>query len=199
MNTRKYFLLAASFILLAGLMTAAIGQRKSATGPTLSPPEPVLTIVKVNAIEIADGVVAVDKNNSVETMFGYSFLGKTSGGFPGSIMLSMNCAPAEFVPGGSNELTGGAWSLPVYMPTTMRGSSNYAGSLYGTIGKGKMDWDKTGTIANLYFVLTIEGGTLTWNGMQGYATFTGTLVEDEKTLQKTITGDLVFDVLSPAP
>ena len=195
MNSRKYFLLTASFILLAGLITGAMGQRKTgATAPTLSPPEPIQTIVKVNAIEIADGIVGVDKQNQVETMFGYSFLGRTSGALPGSFMFSMNCAPAAFVPGGTNDVTGGAWSLPVDM-NEIRGG--YAGSLYGVIEKGKMEWDKTGTRATLYLVLKIDGGTQIYKGFSGYALFTGTLVEDETTLLKTITGDLVFNSLNP--
>jgi len=184
MKTRKRILLALAFVLVAGLCTGAMAQVNR---------DPILPFVKVNAIEITDGTVGLDNEAKKETAFGYSFLGQTTGSFPGSFTLSMNCTPATPTPGDISELTGGAWTLPVYM-MGMKGSNGYAGSLYGTIAKGSMNWDKTGASADVYIVLNVDGGTQSWNGVQGYATFVGTLSVDEKTQKTTLSGELVFTI-----
>ena len=191
MNTSKHLLLVAAFVLLASLGSAMAQGKMDRRGAAIMPPEPIQPTVHVNAIEVTDGNIGYDIEKR-ETMFGYSFLGRTSGSFPGSFTLSMNCTPAIPVPGESSELTGGAWTLPVYMTTSLRGGASYAGSFYGTIANGKMHWDKTGTNAEVYFVLNVDGGTQTWNGVSGYATFEGTLFVDEKTQKTMLSGDLVF-------
>lgn len=196
MKTSKYFLLAAAFVLLAGLSLGAMAQGRmdSTRSIVRLPPEPPIeNSVSVNAIEVADGTIGTDSQTGSETVFGYSFLGRTTGDFPGSFSLSMNCTPALPVPGETNDLTGGSWTLPVYMPT-MTGSE-YAGSLYGTLSKGTMNWDKTATSATVYFVLNVDGGTQTWDGVTGYATFAGTISVDEKTQKTTLNGKLIFDIM----
>jgi hypothetical protein len=195
MKTSKYILLAAAIVLMAGLVAGVMAQGKitSRDSGVFLPPEPILPVTKVNAIEVTDGTIGMDNQTKKETMFGYSFLGRTTGAYPGSFTLSMNCAPAIPVPGESSDVTGGAWTLPVYMPS-VRGS--YAGSLYGTIAKGTMNWDKTGTNADVFFILNVDGGTQAWGGTQGYATFAGTLFVDEKTQETMLTGDMVFTILS---
>ena len=197
MKTSKHLLFAAAFVLLAGLCFGAMAQGKmDPQGSALRlPPEPILPIVKVNAIEITDGTIGLDNQTKKETAFGHSFLGRTTGSLPGSLTLSMNCTPATPIPGVTTELTGGAWTLPVYM-TGIKGGTGYAGSLYGTIANGKMNWDKTGTNADIYFVLNVDGGTQSWDGVQGYATFVGTLFVDEKTQKTMLSGDLVFNIIS---
>ena len=193
MKTSKNILLIAVFVLLSGLGTGTMAQSKAAAVFGL-PPEPIESVTTVNAIEVTDGTLGFSQTKD-ETMFGYSFLGRTTGAFPGSFTLSMNCTPAVPMPSDKSELTGGSWTLPVYM-TAVRG--NYAGSLFGTIAKGTMIWDKTGTNATMYIVLNVDGGTQSWNGYGGYATFTGTLSVDEKTQQTTLTGNLVFNlIISP--
>lgn len=194
MKTSKYFLLTAAFILLAGLGTA-MAQKSSIR----MPPEPIMPVIHINAIEISDGVVGYDQTKS-ETVYGYSFLGRTTGSFPGSFTLSMNCSPAIPVPGDSSLMTGGSWTLPVYTSSLKEGAT-YAGSLYGTISEGKMIWDKAGVLtgannADVFFVLNVEGGTQTWEGAKGYATFAGTLFVDEKTKKTMLTGDLVFTMFT---
>lgn len=193
MKTSKHLLLATAFVLLAGLGAGAMGQGKmDQKGSALRlPPEPILTTVHVNAIEITDGTVGIDNQTKQETAFGYSFLGRTTGVFPGSFTLSMNCTPATPIPGDASELTGGSWAMPVYISDVKGG---YAGSLYGTIAAGKMNWDKTGANADIYFVLNVDGGTQLWDGVQGYATFVGTLFVDEKTQKTMLSGDLVFTI-----
>ena len=212
MKTGKLFLLAAAFVLLAGLSASALAQSKMAS-PAFLPPEPVVTVSKVNAIEVTDGTLGYDGETKEETAFGFSFLGRTTGAFPGSFTLSMNCAPPPRPPvdkGGIagafivpilppvTGITGGLWTLPVYV-TGIR-STGYAGSLYGTIAKGTMYWDKTGTIAKAIIALNVDGGTQSWEGVRGYATFSGTLFVDEKTQKTMLSGDLVFDAnVSPVP
>jgi hypothetical protein len=198
MKTRKYFLLVAAFVLLVSLVATAMAQGKmDPKGSAIRlPPEPIQPIVSVSAIEITDGTVGMDIKGT-ETAFGYSFLGQTTGSLPGSFTLSMNCAPAKPVPGVTSELTGGSWTLPVYM-TSIKGGTSYAGSLYGTIAKGTMTWDKTGTNATVYIVLDVKG-TQTWEGVGGYASFAGTLYVDEKTQKTLLDGTLVFSLISALP
>ena len=166
-------------------------------GSTLRlPPEPIQPIVSVSAIEITDGVVGMDSKGK-ETAFGYSFLGQATGSLPGSFTLSMNCAPALPIPGGTSELAGGSWTLPVYM-TSIKGGTAYAGSLYGTIAKGEMSWDKTGRNATVYIVLDVHG-TQSWEGVGGYASFAGNLYVDEKSQETMLDGTLVFTLISAFP
>ncbi|MCU1266485.1 MAG: hypothetical protein JWM21_2803 [Acidobacteria bacterium] len=193
MKTSKQILLTTAFVLLAGL--GSVMAQRVAT--IRLPPEPIVPITHLNAIEISDGIAGVDDATKTETLFGYSFLGRTTGAFPGSFSLSMNCSPVIPVPGFRTELTGGAWTLPVYT-TTLKGAAGYAGALYGTVGKGSMDWDKTGTKATVFLLLNVSGGTQTWEGSQGYATFSGILFFDEKTQKTSLSGDVVFNIISGA-
>jgi hypothetical protein len=211
MKTSKHILLTLVFVLLSGLGAGVMAQNKAGAAFRL-PPEPIVSITKVNAIEVTDGTMGFDSQTKQETAFGYSFLGRTTGAFPGSFTLSMNCTPPPTkldldAIGGVGivpvpfvrpiELTGGSWTLPVYI-TAIRGAG-YAGSLYGTIAKGEMNYDKTGTKANVYVVLNVDGGTQDWDGVKGYATFAGTLFVDEKTQKTMLTGALVLNFISAAP
>ena len=197
MKTRNYVLWVAAFVLLVSLVASAMAQGKlDQKGSAIRlPPEPIQPIVSVSAIEITDGTVGMDSRTGKETAFGYSFLGQTTGSLPGSFTLSMDCAPALPIPGGSSELTGGSWTLPVYM-TSIKGGTAYAGSLYGTIAKGEMSWDKTGRNATVYIVLDVHG-TQSWEGVGGYASFAGTLYVDEKTQETRLDGNLVFTIINP--
>jgi hypothetical protein len=178
MNTSKRFLVAATFVMLTGLCAGAMAQ--SRTSAFLLPPEPYSDVIKVNAIRISEGTTGYDGQTKEESKFGYSFLGRTSGSLPGSFTLFLNYAPATLVPGDSSALTGGAWALPVYTAYTRLGGDGYAGSLYGSIASGKMSWDKAGTSAAVYIILNVDGGTKSWDGVKGSATFVGTLSIDDK-------------------
>ena len=211
MKTSKQILLTVVFVLLSGLGAGVTAQHKAGAAFQL-PPLPILPVTTVNAIEVTDGTMGRDDLKQ-ETVFGYSFLGRTTGSFPGSFTLSMNCTPplttgdreglngfeippVSIVPPPIG-ITGGSWTLPVYV-TAIKGSG-YAGSLYGTIAKGEMNYDKTGTKANVYVVLNVDGGTQAWDGVKGYATFVGTLFVDEKTQKTMLTGELVLNFMSAAP
>jgi hypothetical protein len=193
MRTSKHFLLAVAFVLLAGLGASAMAQEEISTDRL--PPVPIQPTAQVNAIEVTDGTIGFDNQRKAETAFGYAFLGQTTGSLPGSFTLSMNCTPATPLPGDTSDMTGGAWTLPVYL-TGIKGATGYAGSLYGTIANGTMSWDKAGTGATVYMVLNVDGGTQTWDNVGGYATFVGTISIDEKTQEKTLSGDLVFNIIS---
>jgi hypothetical protein len=197
MKTSKYFLLVAALVLLVGLVGTAMAQGKMDAKGSADrlPPEPIQPIVSVSSIEVTDGIVGVDSTTGKETAFGYSFMGQTTGSLPGTLTLSMNCAPAIPIPGDVSELSGGSWTLPVYM-TSVKGT--YAGSLYGTIAKGTMSWDKTGTNATVYFVLNVSG-TKAWEGVGGYASFAGNLYVDEKTQKTKLDGTLVFTLINAVP
>jgi hypothetical protein len=134
----------------------------------------VTTTLKVSGIELTDGVTGLD-NRFQETIFGYGFMGQTSGDLPGSLMLSMNCYPAYFKEGTTNQVTGGMWTLPVYSRPRRGLSDVYMGSLYGTIVDGKMSWGAEG--ADMDLVFNIDGGTGTWDGASGRGEFTGRLLE----------------------
>jgi hypothetical protein len=202
MKTTRLSVFAAAFVLAAGLSTPAFAQGKMEDPSFRLPPEPVETVVKVSAIEVTDGTKGFDAQTKEETAFGYSFLGRTTGSFPGSFMLSMNCTPpADRAIDGlgilptvkpPTAITGGSWTLPVYM-STLR-STGYAGSFYGTVSKGEMVWDEAGTSATVYIVLNVDGGTEAWDGASGYATFTGNLFVDEKTQKTILTGGLAFSL-----
>jgi hypothetical protein len=198
MRTNKLFLflLAVTLVLMTGLSLGAMAQGKVQPAGSigwLPPPEPIVPTVTVNAIEVSDGIIGFDNQTKSETVFGYSFLGQTTGSMHGSLSLSMNCTPAIPIPGGESQLTGGSWTLPVYL--TAQQGGGYAGSLYGTIANGTMTWDRTGTNANVYFVLNVDAGTQQWNGVRGYATFAGTISFGEKTRQTTLSGNLVFNIM----
>jgi hypothetical protein len=82
--------------------------------------------------------------------------------------------------------------------TSIKGGTAYAGSLYGTIAKGEMSWDKTGRNATVYIVLDVHG-TQSWEGVGGYASFAGNLYVDEKSQETMLDGTLVFTLISALP
>jgi hypothetical protein len=196
MKTSKLLHLAATFVLLLGLSAGAMAQETMESPAFRLPPEPIVPVTNVTAIEVTDGYLGYDGQTKEATAFGYSFLGQTIGEFPGSFTLSMNCAPATPLPGTVSQMSGGSWTLPVYF-TGLRGAG-YAGSLFGTIAKGTMDWDKSGTSATVFIVLSVDGGTGSWNSVAGYAIFTGTTFVDEKTGKTMLSGQLVFNLVSAA-
>ena len=187
----KRLLITAAFILVAGLGAGTAAQSKINLQDGIAPPIPFETTIsmELNAIEVTDGLVALDPKRG-DTMFGYGFLGRTSSELPGSFMLSMNCFPAVFLPGEGNEITGGMWTLPVYMSPPKGFNTVYMGSFYGTVGGGKMGWDKEGN-ATVFMTFNVDGGTQTWNGVTGSGFFEGTLTETGKG-PATLTGKLTI-------
>jgi hypothetical protein len=180
LNTIKLSML--TVILIAGLHTGAAAQNMKT--PTLVVDGDVITL-QLRSIKVADGSVGFVnnffpfRNLPRETLFGLSFLGRTTGDLTGSFALSLDCAPATFEPGGSNEFVGGSWMLPVYSNRPLLGT-NYLGAIYGRVSGGKMSWDKVGVIAEVGMNFTVTGGTQTLSDLTGAGSFEGTLTTDEK-------------------
>ena len=207
MNARKQLILAAALVLLAGLCAGATAQQLKTEPETRAPFSPGDTLtLKLSAIEVAEGARGFDSNVTPaalppeqlirEVLFGYSFLARTSGELPGSLSLSMNCTPATFTPGGTNEMAGGTWALPVYnnrgmLDADYRGVfDSYVGALYGNITSGKINWDKTGTVGVFDMSFEVTGGTKDFAGLNGKGTIQGTVFEGEK--GTTLEGVMTF-------
>ncbi len=193
-------MLATALVLLTGLCAGATAQQlKTETNPPTPNFIGNTITLKLSAIEVAEGARGFDYNVTAtalrpeplfrEILFGYSFLGRTSGDLPGSLSLSMNCTPAAFTPGGTNEMAGGMWTLPVY--SNHDGSlDSYDGALYGSVAGGTIKWDKTGTVGEFDMSLQITGGTKDFAGLSGKATIQGTVYESEK--GTTLSGVMTF-------
>lgn len=175
----KTNLFIAVIFLVSSLFTGAAAQ-SSSDDSQIKPPMPSVQTVelKLRGIEFNEGVVGFDNFNGRETVFGYAFVGQTYGALPGVLTLSMNCTPATFTPGMSNEMTGGTWALPIYSTPSVFKQPVYLGSFYGHIANGKMGWEKT--TAQIYLTFVIDGGTLKFTGATGDGSFDGTLAEPVK-------------------
>jgi len=191
MKISKQLLLAAAFMLLTGLGATAMAQGKDSLYrvAAVTRDQPV---VRISAIEVSFGTAGTNTETSMDTAFGYSFLGQTTGSFPGTFTLSMNSTPSTPIPGGTSEVTGGSWTLPVY-EIDGQGNTSYAGSFYGTISSGMIEWDQSGTTAGISFRLNVNGGTEAYDGTNSFATFVGTLLVDEATQKITLEGKLTFN------
>jgi len=173
----KANLLVAVIFLIGNLVTVTPSQSPDNGVPVPAPGVQVVDL-KLRAIEFNEGFVGFDKLSGRDTMFAYSFHGQTYGKLPGVLTLSMNCTPATFTPGETNEMTGGTWALPIYSPATLFKNPVYQGSLYGHIVEGKLAWEKTTARMVLDFV--IDGGTLKFTGATGNGYFDGIFAEPVK-------------------
>lgn len=181
MSKNKWSLITAALVLVVGLAVSAAAQRASVLERGGgAPPLPIETTlqIKVDALEVSDGNVGLDPTFG-ETVYGYTFLGQAGGDMQGSLVFSMNCAPAIFTPGESNLVSGGTWTFPVYMKPPKGLNTIFMGSLFGKLTDGKMAWDKS-EVGEVYFNLTVEGGTMTWSGAKGHGIFRGTMVETKE-------------------
>jgi hypothetical protein len=191
MRKSKYFWLAMVCLLLAGLADNAQAQRAAALYPQgqVGPSG----MVTVNALQISEGELAFHYRMQSDTMFGLSFLGQTSGDFPGTLTLSLNATTGSVGTGNgksSNLITGGSWTLPVYR-TDVRGG--FVGSIYGTISQGEIVPTANPDKREVSMTLNIQGGTLAYQGAAGTATFTGTLTVDPRGNGGELEGTLVLN------
>lgn len=179
MNTTKRLVFAVALTLLAGLFWSAQAQ--------VMPPSKAIS---VQGIETTIGTAENDKGD----MYGCTWLGKTSGYMPGSFFMSMNYTRSSGAFIGisppqpislSDTITGGTWSLPVYV------YNRYVGALYGHVDSGTMEWKDTGGVAAVDMMLVIDGGTKAFTGVSGKGTFSGTLNRITKD-KPTISGQLLF-------
>ncbi len=189
MKTSKLILSAAAFVLLAGL---SITNAQRPSKEQSFRPLPIES-THFEGVKSADGMPGFDMDKE-EAAFGYTFLGQTSGAYPGSLTLSLNLTPRELKPGVENTIKSGSWTLPVYYKN--ESTSEYVGSLYGTITKGTINWDDP-TSAQIFLELDVAGGTEKFEGRTGSATFVGRVFVDEKTSKTTLSGDLMITLSDP--
>jgi hypothetical protein len=167
MKRTKHLACAIALTFLAGLSWSAQAQNR-------------LTTIK--GIEATPGVETPERG----VINGTSFLGKTSGLYPGSFFMSLNYTTQSFgFSQTQNIITIGTWSLPVYR------ANQYLGAVYGRVVDGTMDWNSDKTIATVNITMSVDGGTQTFEKSNGKANFVGTL--DRTTRGKpTLNGSLMF-------
>jgi hypothetical protein len=186
MRARKYFWLAVICLLMTGAGADTMAQDTQDVNPD-GVPTARQTSVSVDAIQVSDGERLIDPNSQRETTFGLGFLGRTTGDLPGSVTFALNVTNSPETRNNVSAITGGPWTLPVYM-TEVRGG--FAGSIFGTISDGVIIWDRTNNTAQVSMTLKVEGGTLAWDGATGSATFDGTLVPEDKSSRYRLRGKL---------
>lgn len=145
--------------------------------------------VSVDAIQVNQGERFIDPSSQRDTTFGLGFLGRTAGDLPGSVTFALNVTNSPETRSNTSAITGGPWTLPVYM-TEVRGG--FAGSLFGTISDGVIVWDRINNTAQVSMTLKVEGGTVAWEGATGSASFDGTLVPEDKSSRYRLRGKLSF-------
>src|ERR1044072_3568434 len=170
MKRTKHLAFAIALTFLAGLFWSAQAQNRLNT---------------LKGIEVAPGVEDAEKG----VINGASFLGKTSGLYPGSFFMSLNYTTESFgtlqTVQTRNIITIGTWSLPVYR------SSQYLGALYGRVVDGTMVWNSANTVATVNIILSLDGGTQKFEKASRQAEFVGTL--DRTTRGKpTLNGSLML-------
>ena len=139
----------------------------------------VTKATKVQSIEISTGTESPDRG----VVHGTSFLGKTTGTFPGSFFISMDYSGKSMT---TNIITIGSWSLPVYR------ANQYQGAIYGRVVDGTMEWNADKTIATVNIALSVEGGTQTFSRSIGKGSFVGTLNRTPRG-KPTLNGSLIFE------
>ena len=125
----------------------------------------------VQGIEISPGI------EGTEGLYGTSYVGRTTGQWPGSFFVSLNYArsgapigisPPEYISLFDN-IAGGTWSMPIY-------NTLYRGAIYGQVYSGTIEWnDFSKSTATVNLELIIDGGTKNFAGVSGKGTFSGTL------------------------
>ena len=150
------------------------------------------TFVSFKGIEISTG-----HEESAEA-YGWMCYARTTGALPGNLTLSMDLTGMK-APGTGSDVSGGAWTLPVYMPTDFSRLrpvllDPYQGVIFGSVEGGSVTWDKTGTSATVELKMLIKGGTQTMSEMRGSAYLYGTVFYDEKG-RGTFDGSIYFEFL----
>ena len=141
------------------------------TDVTVGPPE-VGTLSAFNGFEVTTG----QQEEEGTASYGWVCYGKTAGALPGNFTLTANYdtpLDQEMNAGVAQSITGGTWTLPVYMQTIT--GTTYMGVLYGTVTGGTFQRDIRGYSEMMNVKLQITGGTQTMTGWQGTADFDATI------------------------
>jgi hypothetical protein len=205
----KFGVLAATAILLAGIVSSVAAQqirkapaRINPVESVLPPAPPLATLSgsyssKVNAKEVSAG----DTQYSLGQTFGWTSYGTTNGDLSGYLFISLNYtlqkgsalpeAPAKsaIAPpqpiSETSQVTGGSWSKLIFR------DGKYLGSVSGRIVGGELVWDSSQLNATMRLELAADDGTDTFQGNTGKGTFEGTL--DRSTGKGNVTGLLTLN------
>ena len=149
-------------------------------------------IVTFNGVEVSAG------HQEPGEAYGWICYARTGGAFPGTLTVTMDYLGVKG-PGVSSQVTGGGWTLPVYLTgkfsTAKRPITDdpYRGVLFGSVDGGEISWDKSGTLATVQLKLIIRGGTKDMEGLSGSAILQGTVIYDEKG-RGAFSGVIYFDL-----
>lgn len=148
------------------------------------------TEVFFKGIEIATG------HQEPGEVYGWMCYARTTGALPGNLTIAIDFAGAK-EPGTSGAVTGGNWTLPVYMSSVVLKTrpiriDNYQGVLFGSVEAGTVMWDKTGTIGAVELKMLIRGGTQAMADLKGAAYLTGTVTYVDKGAG-TFNGTIYFE------
>lgn len=179
MKTMKLMSFAVA-VLLAFLLSSTVQAQKD-----------VGAFVTFQGIEISTG------HENPSEAYGWMCYAKTTGALPGNFTLSMDFLGIK-EPGTSSDVTGGAWTLPVYTTSKIYSEipiriDPYQGVLFGSVDGGSVTWDKTGATATVELKMSIKGGTQTMANTAGTVILYGTVIYDEKTGLGTFDGTMYFD------
>ena len=165
----------------------------------------LITVLLANTAQAQKGVFVSFKGIEIHTgheeageAYGWMCYAKTTGALPGNFTLTMDFAGVKG-PGTSTDVTGGAWTLPVYTSTKVSRlrpilEDPYQGVVFGSVEGGGISWDKDGASATVELKLLIRGGTQAMSEMRGSAYLYGTVVYDDKG-RGTFEGTIYFDLL----
>lgn len=149
------------------------------------------TFVSFKGIEVSAG------HEEPGEAYGWMCYARTTGALPGNLTLSLDYAGMK-EPGTSSDVTGGAWTLPVYLPSKPSLArpipiDPYQGVIFGSVEGGGITWDKTGATATVELKMLIQGGTQTMSNLRGTAYLYGTIKYYEKIGRGTFEGAIYFD------
>ncbi len=167
MKTTKLLAYAMAVLITLALSSAAKAQKA--------------TIVSFKGIEVTAGHAEPGE------AYGWMCYARTTGDLPGNFTLTMDFEGTK-EPGTVSAVTGGAWTLPVYVQA-MRGAS-YMGVLYGRVLGGDAIWGKEKSTVELKMI--IDGGTQTLLDLRGNAVLYGTFSYDSKGVP-TFEGSIYFE------
>lgn len=156
-------------LLLPGALIAGVAVAEAL------PPARLFT-AQVQGVETSTGTVAGNAR------YGATFAGSVHGDPGGILAASANYTPAFPGPGITNTIIGGSWSLSIYR------DGRFQGTLFGPLAAGQVRWNPDVTEATMTARLEVSGGTGSYLGARGAATFSGNLVH--LTYPPTVAGSI---------
>lgn len=201
----KIGLLAATAILLVGIVSSVAAQQTRNTTATIAAPEPISVLyqMKVDANELSVG----QNEYALGQTYGWTSYGATFGDLPGYVFMSMNftlpgfsvdvqpvkastkASTASIAPPvpliQTSLVTGGSWSQLIFL------RSKNVGSVSGRIVGGELIWGPGEVNATIRLDLALDNGTGAFPGKKGKGTFSGTL--DRAKESPAVSGTLTLE------